>query len=124
MKTIVQLVVAFTLLTGTVQAGRAAVKHYAFTDSVHEAMIFASSYTEDQIADRVLEIAAEHLVPLDPENLTVVRAPYQITISAPYSDSINLLPGVYSRAWDFDTEVKVRLLEDTRPRPKAPRSRR
>jgi hypothetical protein len=124
MKTILQIVVAFILLTGTVQAGRAAVKHYAFTDAVHEAMIFASSRTEDQIADRVLEIAAQHFIPLDPENLSVVREPYQISISAPYSDTVNLLPGVYKHRWDFDTEVNVRLLEDTRPRGTAPRGRR
>ena len=43
MKTLFQIVVAMVLLVGTVQAGRAAIKHYGFVDAVHEAMIFASS---------------------------------------------------------------------------------
>lgn len=121
MKTLFQIVVALVLLVGTVQAGRAAIKHYGFVDAVHEAMIFASSRNEDQIADRVVEIAAEHFVTLDLDRLTVQRDPYLITIDAPYSETINLLPGIYSRVWDFDAQISVRLLEDTRPRGTAPR---
>lgn len=123
MKTLIQILVALVLLTATVQAARAAIKHYAFVDAVHEAMIFASSRNEAEIADRVIEIAAEHFVPLDPDQLTVRREPYQITIEAPYSETIDLLPGVLSRPWNFDAQVNVRLLEDTRPRGTAPRGR-
>jgi hypothetical protein len=107
-----------------VQGGRAALKHYAFVDSIQEAMLFASSRNEDQIADRVIELANEQEIPLDPEKLTVQRLPYQIVIDAPYSDVVNVLPGVYSRMWDFETKVNVRLLEDTRPRGTAQRGRK
>jgi len=123
MKTIIQIAAAFVLLTVTVQAGRAAVKHYSFVDAIHEAMLFAGSRTEDQIAERVMEIAGDHQIPLDPENLSVVRQPYQILIEAPYTDRLDLLPGVYARSWDFETSVQVRLLEDTRPRNPAQRGR-
>ena len=121
MKTIIQIAVALVLLTGAVQAGRAAVKHYSFVDAVQEAMLFAGSRTEEQIAERVMEIAGDHEIPLDPENLTVERQPYQINIEAPYTDRVDLLPGVYARSWDFEASVHVRLLEDTRPRRPAPR---
>lgn len=123
MKTIIQIAVAFVLLTATVQASRAAIKHYAFVDAVQEAMLFAGSRTEEQIAERVLEIAGDHQIPLDPENLTVERQPYLIIIDAPYGDTVDLLPGVYARHWDFETSVNVRLLEDTRPRGTAPRGK-
>jgi hypothetical protein len=124
MKTIIQITVAAVLLTGSVQGGRAALKHYQFVDAIQEAMLFASSRTESQIADRVLELATDHQIPLDPGNLTVERAPYQITIDAPYTDTVNVLPGFYSRRWDFETKVHVRLLEDHRPRGTAPRGKR
>jgi hypothetical protein len=120
MKTIIQIAVALVLLTGAVQAGRAAVKHYSFVDAIHEAMLFAGSRTEDQIAQRVMEIAGDHQIPLDPEHLTVERQPYQIIIEAPYTDRVDLLPGFYARTWDFETSVQVRLLEDTRPRRPVP----
>lgn len=123
MKTLFQIGVALILLTASVQGARAAFKHYQFVDAIQEAMLFASSRTEDQIADRVLELAADHEIPLEPDNVSVQRAPYQITIDAPYTDTVNILPGVYSRPWDFETKVNVRLLEDTRPRGNAPRSR-
>jgi hypothetical protein len=120
MKTLIQIIFAFVLLTGAVQAGRAAVKHYSFVDAVQEAMIFASSRTEEQIADKVLELAGEYEIPLDPDKVMVERQPYQINIEAPYTDKVNLLPGVYTRTWNFDTSVHVRLLEDTRPRRPVP----
>lgn len=123
MKTLFQIGVALILLTASVQGARAAFKHYQFVDAIQEAMLFASSRTEDQIADRVLELAADHEIPLEPDNVSVQRAPYQITIDAPYTETVNILPGVYSRPWDFETKVNVRLLEDTRPRGAAPRGR-
>lgn len=124
MKTIIQLAIALTLLTGAVQGGRAAVKHYSFVDAVQEAMLFASSRTEDQIADKVMEIAGDYQIPLDPNRLSVQRLPFQIDIEAPYTEQVNLLPGIYSRPWDFTAAVHVRLLEDTRPRIPTPRAQR
>ena len=82
MKTIIQIAVAFTLLTGAVQGGRAAVKHYSFVDAVQEAMLFAGSRTEDQIADKVMQLAGDYQIPLDPEKVSVERLPYQINTSA------------------------------------------
>ncbi|MCC7034405.1 MAG: hypothetical protein IT179_16410 [Acidobacteria bacterium] len=116
MKTIIKLLVAAILVTIAVQGGRAALKHYAFVDALQEAMLFAGSRTEEELSERVLEIAADHEIPLDPAALTVRRLPFQVTIDAPYTDTVDLLPGLYQRTWDFDTSVQVRLLEDTRPR--------
>lgn len=123
MKTIFQIGVAFVLLTASVQGGRAAMKHYQFVDAIQEAMLFAGSRTEGQIADRVMQLAGDYEIPLEPANLAVERLPYQIVIDAPYTDTVNILPGVYSRTWDFETKVNVRLLEDTRPRGVAPRGK-
>ena len=54
----------------------------------------------------------------------LIGVPYQVVIDAPYTDTVNVLPGVYSRKWDFETKVNVRLLEDTRPRGTAQRGRK
>jgi hypothetical protein len=116
MKTIIKLVVAANLLTATVQAGRAAIKHYSFVDALQEAMLFAGSRTEEELAERVMEIAGDYEIPLDSESLTVRREPFMVKIDAPYTDTVDLLPGFYKRNWAFETEVQVRLLEDTRPR--------
>jgi hypothetical protein len=124
MKTILQIGVAAILITASVQGGRAALKHYQFVDAIQEAMLFASSRTEDQIAERVMELAGDHQIPLEFEKLSVSRAPFQISIDAPYTDTVNVLPGFYSHTWDFETKVNVRLLEDHRPRGVAPRGKR
>ncbi len=124
MTSIIKIALALVLMTATVQGGRAALKHYTFVDTLQEALLFGGSLNEAQIAEKVMELAADREIPLDPDRLTVTREPFLITIDAPYTDTVNVLPGFYSRAWDFDTSVAVRLLEDTRPRGTAPRGKR
>ena len=87
-------------------------------------MLFGGSLNEEAIADWVMKLAADNEIPLDPEMLTVKRDPFLITIEAPYTDTVNLLPGFYSRTLDFDASVSVRLLEDTRRSSPPPRNRR
>jgi hypothetical protein len=124
MKSIIKIALGLVLVTAAFQGGRAALKHYTFVDALQETMLFGSSRNEAQIADKVIELAAEYEIPLDPDLMSVRREPFLITIEAPYTDTVNLLPGFYSRKWDFDASVSVRLLEDTRPRGTAPRGKR
>ncbi len=121
MKIIFKIAVTVILLTATVQAGRAAVKHYTFVDAIHEAMLFSGNRTEEELTDRVLDLADIHEVPLNPDTLVVRRLPYAIEVEAPYSEAIELVPGVFKRAWGFNASVRVRLLEDSRPRTPARR---
>ena len=121
MKTILKIAAAMILITATVQGGRAALKHYTFVDTLQESMLFGGSLNEEQIAERVIKLAADHEIPMEPDLMTVKRDPFLITIDVPYTDTVDLLPGFYSRSWDFDASVSVRLLEDTRPRGIAPR---
>jgi len=124
MKSLIKIALGLVLVTAGVQGGRAALKHYTFVDALQEAMLFGSSRNETQIADKVIELAGEYEIPLDPELMSVKRDPFLITIDAPYTETVNLLPGFYSRKWDFDASVSVRLLEDTRPRGTSPRNSR
>jgi hypothetical protein len=125
MSTIIKIAIAATVLTGTVQGARAAIKHYTFVDALQESMLFVGSRTEEELAVRVMEIAGDHQIPIDPANLAVRREAFLVTVDGTYTESVNILPGVYSRPWDFEVAVSVRQLEDTRPRgPSAPRRRR
>ena len=116
MKNIIKILLGLVLVTVAVQGGKAALKHYTFVDALQEAMLFGSSRNETQIAEKVMQLAGDYQIPLDPDLVSVTREPFLITIDAPYTDTVNLLPGFYSRTWDFDASVSVRLLEDTRPR--------
>jgi hypothetical protein len=121
MKTIIKLAVTAVILTVLFQATRAAIRHYVFVDALQEALLFASNRSEDELVDRVMEIAGEHEIPLDAGNVSVRREPFRVVVDASYTADINLLPGVYRRDWPFDASVSVRLLEDSRPRSRAPR---
>lgn len=121
MQTLLKLAFGALLILGTVQAGRAAIKHYAFVDAIQEAMLFVGSLTEEELVDRVMAIAADHEVPLEYENITVRREAFQVLVDGTYTDTVELIPRVLSRPWDFTIDVDVRLLEDTRPRPRTER---
>lgn len=127
MKTILKLAIAAVIIVATVQTGRAAIKHYSFIDALQESMLFVGSRSEDELAQRVLEISSDHRIPLDPANLSVRREAFLVAIDGTYTETVDVLPGVYSRPWEFDINVSVRQLEDTRPRartPSPPRRRR
>jgi hypothetical protein len=121
MKTIIKLAVTAVVLTVLFQATRAAIHHYVFVDALQEALLFAGNRTEDELVDRVMEIAFDHEIPLDVGNVSVRREPFLVVVNANYTADINLLPGVYRRDWPFEASVSVRLLEDTRPRSRTPR---
>src|SRR5262245_47388052 len=97
MKTLIKLLLAAIVLTATVQASRAAIRHYSFVDALQEAMLFAGSRTEEELADRVMELAGDHGVPLEPESVSVRREAFLVVVQAPYSADIDLLPGIYKR---------------------------
>jgi hypothetical protein len=121
MKTILKLAVTAVVLTVLFQATRAAIRHYVFVDALQEALLFVGNRTEDELVERVMQIAGDHEIPLDQGNVSVRREPFRVVVDAAYTANINLLPGVYRRDWPFDASVSVRLLDDTRPRSRAPR---
>jgi hypothetical protein len=118
MKTIIKLVITAMVLTATFQASRAAIRHYSFVDALQEALLFAGSKTEEDVAEQVLLIAGDHEIPLEPPSVAVRREQYLVVVDAPYVATIDLLPGIYQHDWSFDTSVSVRLLQDTRPTPR------
>lgn len=75
--------------------------HYQnFKDGVREAALFAGTKTDDALRDRVMQLAQENSIPLDPEAITINRAGGQVTIRASYVEIVQWEPG-YRRPWPF-----------------------
>lgn len=106
MRTIVKLVIAGLILHAAYRVGTAYWDHYAFEDATRDAAQFSASSTERDIADKVIALAAEHDIPIEPEDLTIEKVPRRITIDGSYTRTIEVLPR-YSRPWDFTFHVIV-----------------
>jgi hypothetical protein len=75
--------------------------HYQqFKDAVRETALFSRGSTDVQIADRVMELAEKHQIPLQREDVQVVRQKDRVAINAGYVESIEWLP-TYRRPWVF-----------------------
>ena len=57
MKTIIKLVIVAIIANATWRAGSAYAKHYRFVDAVQQATQFRAKQSDDQIHDRVFELA-------------------------------------------------------------------
>lgn len=117
MATIIKLGIALVLLVACAQAGMAAFKGYKFEDTVHEAMLFAPAATDAELVERIKEIAEEEDVPLDPANISVRRVRSDIIVEMTYTETVRLIPGVYSKPWTFTPSTSVRSLRAQPARP-------
>lgn len=108
MTTFFKLALTALTLNACVQAGRSAWTFYQFEDSVHQAVLFSAKMTPEQLEGRILQLAAEHHVPVDPESVTVTYAQTQATITGRYTDAVPVVPGAYVYKWEHALDMDVR----------------
>lgn len=76
--------------------------HYQqFKDAVHETALFFKDKPDEQIIDRVMELAEKYRIPLQRDYVQVRREGERLEIDASYVESIEWLP-TYRRVWQFD----------------------
>ena len=103
-KRLIQLLVGAAILWMAWHAIPVYWNYFQFNDAVSETARFAGSRSEEEIRARVLVLAADHQVPLNPEAL-VVRIDKDVTeILAPYTERVELLPHYYYD-WAFDVKI-------------------
>ena len=104
MKTIIKLAIAALVIHACFRAGSVYVKHYNFKDAVKETAQFSGTKTDDVLHARVIELAKEYQIPLEPANVTVRRVDNHTQIDAIYNEKIEILP-TYFYPWDFKVNV-------------------
>jgi hypothetical protein len=108
MSTFLKLAFTALVLNACVQAGRSALTFYQFEDSVQQAALFSASQTAPQVKARIVEIATEHEVPIEPAAIEVKYAGTQARITGQYTDHVRLVPGGYVYDWTHVLNLDVR----------------
>ena len=67
--------------------------HYKFKDGVTYVAHYRGDMTDDQIRDRVLELAAQFDVPVEPNALSITHQDKHTMVHASYIKPVELLPG-------------------------------
>jgi hypothetical protein len=101
LKKIISLAIFLALAYATFNIGGAWLRYQQFKDAVRETALFAGDKTNEALKARVIELAQQDNIPLDPEYVRVERLTDRVMISASYVETIKVLPG-YERQWQFD----------------------
>ncbi len=104
MKTLVKLAIVALVLHATWRAGSVYLRYYQFKDNVHQAAQFSDRRPEHELRERIMSLARQYEVPLEPEALRVRREDNHTIVDATYTERIEILPK-YFYPWDFKVNV-------------------
>ena len=110
MKTILQILLAALIVMACARGGEAFWRYYNFEDAVEQELRFGNAKTTGELHKRVHEIAQEHEVPVDYENIAVEPRNGQTFVSASYVETIKLIPGFYTRSHEFEVKANMRVV--------------
>ena len=105
-KTIIKLAIAALVVHACWRSANAVLRYSNFKDAVHEMVLFSTAKSDAQVKDRVLELAQQFDVPLQPESVAVRRAGNRTIVNAVYTDRIELLPTKFY-PWEFKVNVEA-----------------
>jgi hypothetical protein len=78
--------------------------HYRkFQDDVRNVALFGNDKTDEDLRSRVMDLAAQNQVPLQPDAVSIQRRAGEVVIQAHYTQNVKILPG-YTRAIDFNVK--------------------
>ena len=107
MKTIIKLLIAALILNAGVRAGAAALRYYTFKDAVQQEARFGGKSSTSALLERILAIAAEYEIELDPADVVITPDGQATTVAAAYLEDIELVPRFYVKKQLFEFEVSV-----------------
>ena len=110
MKTIIKIVIVLVVLTACFNAARVALNNFQFEDAVQQALLFDTRAADPEVIEIVMKLAREYSVPLDPDNINIRLVGQDRHVDMKYTETVNLLPGVYSRPWTFEPKAQTRIL--------------
>lgn len=106
LKRLVELVIAVVIVYAGWHAGVAYLHYYQFNDAIGELALFAGRSTEEQLRDRVMQLAQQYAIALDDAALTVHTDEEVTQITAPYTARVKLLPN-YIYDWKLQPKAHV-----------------
>lgn len=104
MKTLIKLAIAALIIHATWRTGSVYVRYYEFKDGVQEAAQFSGERPENELYQRVLTLAEQHQIPLEPDAVRVRRQDNHTLVDATYTERIEIVPR-YFYPWQFRVNV-------------------
>ena len=103
-KGLIKLAIAALIANACWRLGSAYLSFYRFKDSVQQASQFGSGESEQELQQRILELASQYDIPVAPEAVIVRRDGKHTLTEGEYSQAIDFAPGL-TRPWTFKWET-------------------
>jgi hypothetical protein len=110
LKTVIELILAALVLHGCVTMGGAVWRNFTFKDAVEQETRFAGASPTEALHQRIMELAEEHQISLEPSDVVVERRALETYVATKYTETIPLAFGFYMREHLFEFEVRARVL--------------
>jgi len=112
-KSIIKIAIAVLLANALWRIASAYISYYKFQDAVQEYSIRTGGKSDEEIKNRVAELAAQYEEPVDAEAVEVRKDQQHTYIDARYTKPVAVLPG-YEYQWPFSLSADGYLLEPQR----------
>jgi hypothetical protein len=110
LKTIIQLLIAALVLHGCIRMGGAVWRNLQFKDAVEQETRFAGASPATALHQRIMELAEEHGIVIDPADVVVERRNQETYVATSYVETIPLAFGFYLRKHLFEFQIRSRIL--------------
>jgi hypothetical protein len=108
LKTVIQIVIAVLVIMACARGGESAWRYYGFKDAVEQETRIGGAKSISELHQRVVDIAREYGVEIDPESIFVEQRGELAHVSASYVEDIILVPAVYTRQQLYEFEISAR----------------
>jgi hypothetical protein len=103
-KLVVKLAIVGLIANATWRVGGAYASHYRFVDAVRATTQYRGGKTDEQIHNRVFELASQYDVPASDATLTIRHEEYHTIVDGSYTRAIDVAPG-FTYPWPFTIHV-------------------
>ena len=101
---LVKLAIAGLIANASWHLGSAYLSFYRFKDAVAETTQYSKEKSEDELRQRILEIASHYEVPLAEDALTVRHQDDHTLVDGSYKQLVDVVPG-YRYPWRFTFSI-------------------
>ena len=101
------LIIFLLVMNAGARVGMVYFHHQQFKDALSELSLFSGTKAEEIVRARVMELAAENKIPLDPDFVEIVRKNVpgigdHSAIKVSYAVNVKVFPGAKPRRFQFD----------------------
>ena len=106
MKTLIKLIIAAVVVNAAYRGGSTYLKYYQFKDETEQMILFGQAEQVGDLAKQILGEAAKRDVPLDADDVMVMREGTRTLAEVSYTENVEIFPRYfYPVSFSFNAEA-------------------